>query len=164
VRLDHRVVALLLSTHLERDVGEHLVRVHVRGRAGATLEPVDLKLIVVLAIDDGLGGLLDRRQLLSVQRTDVGVGAGGRELDDRPGFHEPRVVIDRDAGNLKVLQRTRRLHAVIRVGGNLFLAEQIVFGSRLRSRCADLRTRCGRGRRFVTNTLYGGRHGIGVGL
>ncbi len=159
MRLDDRVVAFLLTTQLERDVGEHLVRVHVRGRAGATLEPVDLKLIVVLAVDHRLRRLLDCRQFLPVQGADVRVGAGRRELHDRPRLDEPGVVIDRNPGNLKILQCTRRLHAVVGVGGNLFLAEQIVFGSRVRGTC---RARCRKRARLVGDTLHG--HGRRVRL
>jgi len=90
--------------------------------------------------------------LLPVQGADVRVGARGGELHNRPGFNEPRVVIDRDSGNLKVLQRPRRLNAVVRVGWNLFLAQQIVLGSRLRG---ARRARCGKRTRFVGDPLRG---------
>ena len=62
MRLDDLVVALLVPGQLERDVGEHLVGVHVGRGAGPALIPVDLELVVIFPFHDGVGGHLDRRQ------------------------------------------------------------------------------------------------------
>jgi hypothetical protein len=54
VRLDDLVLALLVPAQLEGDVGQDLVRVHVRRGTGAALIPVDQELVVVLAVQDRL--------------------------------------------------------------------------------------------------------------
>ena len=94
VRLDDLVVALLVPGQLERDVGHHLVGVHVGRGAGAALVPVDLELVVILPLHEGFGRLLDRPEHLLVHRADIGVAAGRRQLHDRPRLDEPRIVVD----------------------------------------------------------------------
>src|SRR6185503_13707367 len=97
VRVDDLVVPFLMSRHLERDVGENLVGVHVRGCAGAALIPVDEKLIMVLALEYRLGRFLDAGQSLWLHRPDVRVCLSGSELYDRPRFYESGIVVDRNS-------------------------------------------------------------------
>ena len=123
VRLEELVLALLVAGQLEADVGEHLVGVHVRRRAGAALVPIDQELVVVLAVEHRLRAPSRSRPAFLLHRADVGVGARRRELHDRPRFDEAGIVIDRDAGDLEVLERPRRLHAVVGIGRNFFLPE-----------------------------------------
>ena len=71
------------------EVGDHLVRVHVRGGAGAGLEDVDRELSVVLAATDGVAGGGDPLGVALVEEPELGVGPRGGGLDppepvDRP--------------------------------------------------------------------------------
>ena len=149
VRLDDLVLALLAPGQLERDVGHHLVGVHVGGGAGAALVPVHLELVVVLPLHHA------RRAAFSIaastswlHRADVGVGPRRRELHDRPRLDEARVVADRDARDLEVLERACRLHAVIGVRRDRLLAEQVALHARRATRLRRPRgLGSGRGRR-----------------
>ena len=157
VRLDDLVVALLVPGQLERDVGHHLVGVHVGRGAGPALVPVDLELVVILPLHEGFGSLLDRPEHLLVHRADIGVAAGRRQLHDGPRFHEPRIVVDGDPGDLEVLERPGRLHAVVRIGGHRLLAEEIPFHPRRPAGGGRL----GRPRRLLGHGGYGGGGGSG---
>ena len=151
VRLDDLVVALLVPGQLERDVGHHLVGVHVGRGAGPALIPVDLELVVILPLHDGFGGLLDRPEHLLVHRADVGVAARRRQFHDRPRFHEPGIVADRDPRDLEVFERPRRLNTVVRRGGDRLLAQEISLhaGGPGRRRWLSGRRRLG-GRRWLS--------------
>ena len=131
MRLEELVLSLLVTGEFQPDVGQDLVGVHVRRRAGAALVPIDQELIVVLAGENRLGRLLDRRQPVRLHRADLGIGFRRGELDDRPRLDEPRIVIDRYAGKLEVLQCAQGLDAVVGVAGDLFRAEQILLHPRL---------------------------------
>ena len=123
VRLDDRVMAFLVSGELERDVGEHLVRVHVRRGAGTSLVPVDDELIVVFAVPHRVSRFLDGRKGLLLHGADVGVGSRRGEFHDGPGFDEPGIVVDRHSGDLKVLERSCCLNAIVGVRRDLFFSK-----------------------------------------
>jgi hypothetical protein len=131
VRLDDRVLAFLTPGLLQGDVGQHFVGVHVGGRAGAPLVPVDQKLIVVFAVSHGLRRLLDGRQFVLAHRTHVSVRLRRRKLHDGPGFDESRVVIDWNSRDLEILEGPGRLHAVVGIRRDLLFPDEILFGSRL---------------------------------
>jgi hypothetical protein len=61
--------------------GDHLVRVHVRARAGAGLEDVDRELVVVLAARDRVSGGGDPLGLVGVEQPELGVRARSGGLD-----------------------------------------------------------------------------------
>ena len=89
--------------------GDHLVRVHVRGRARAGLEDVDRELVVELARGDPVAGGGDPLGLLGVEEAELGVRARGRRLDpSEPAGDGGR---DRLAGDRKVLDRLACFHA-----------------------------------------------------
>ena len=90
-----------------------------------------------LPFTHGLRGLLDRREGLLLHGADVGVGARRGQLHDGPGFDEARIVVDRDSRDLEVLERPRRLDAVVGVRRDRLLAEQVALHARGRAgRCA----------------------------
>ena len=68
-------------TSVACEVRDHLVRVHVRARAGTRLEDVDRELVVELACGDPIGGCGDAARQLGVEELEVGVGARGGGLD-----------------------------------------------------------------------------------
>ena len=105
---------------LARERGEHLVRVHVRGGAGAGLEDVDRKLVVELAGRDALGCGGDALGLVRVEEAELrvhpcrgtldpaepacdGCGdrlAGDREVGDRlAGLAAPELRVRLDVGH-----------------------------------------------------------------
>ena len=63
------------------EVGDHLVRVHVRGGAGAGLEDVDRELVVVLAGRDLVARGRDALGDVGVEQAQLGVHPRGRGLD-----------------------------------------------------------------------------------
>ncbi len=126
MRLDHVVVTLIVTCQFESHIGKHFVGIHVRGSAGASLVPVHRELVVVLPSEDGLRRLLDRRQLLFAHCSDVCVGLRCSEFDDSPGLDELRIAIDGNAGDPEVFQGSRRLNAVVRISGDVFLAQKIL--------------------------------------
>ncbi len=89
--------------------GDHLVRVHVRGRARAGLEDVDRELVVELARRDPGRGGRDPLRLVAVEQAEVGVRARGGALDAAEPARDRRR--DRLAGDREVRDRLRRLAA-----------------------------------------------------
>jgi hypothetical protein len=82
--------------------GDHLVRVHVRRRAGAGLEDVDRELVVELACGDSVGGGRDPLGLVRVEQAELGVDAGGSALDppEPPGDGDrDRLARNREVGH-----------------------------------------------------------------
>ena len=92
-----------------REVGDHLVGVHVRRRSRSGLEDVDGELVVVLAGSDLVPGSGDALGQLGVQQAQLGVHAGGRGLDAaQPPDHGGR---HRLAGDREIVDGLARLRA-----------------------------------------------------
>jgi hypothetical protein len=130
VRLDDRVLAFLVSGQLEGDIGQDLVGVHVGGCARPALVPVHDKLIVVLPVQHGLAGLLDRIERFLLHGADVRIRPGGRQLHYCPGFDETRIVVDQNARELEVLEGAHGLDAVILVRRDLLLPEEVLLSAK----------------------------------
>ena len=156
VRLDDLVVALLVPGHLEGDVGQHFVGVHVGRRAGAALVPVDQELIVVLAVTHGLRGLLDGRQLFLFHGADVGVRRAAASFTMAQASTNPGIVVDRNSRDLEVLERAGRLHAVVGIRRNLLFSQEILFSSRRSGISSRLPTRLHRHVLRVLRSVHGG--------
>ena len=85
------------------EVGDHLVRVHVRRGARAGLEDVDRELVVVLAGGDRVAGGGDPLGDVGVEQPELGVGPGRRGLDPAEPVNDRRR--DRLAGDGEVGDR-----------------------------------------------------------
>jgi len=120
------VVAPRPAQQLQRPVGDHLVGVHVRRRAGAALDDVDDEIGVVPAVHHLVGGLDDGRAEVRRQDLQVHVGLGRRLLDGAQGADEQGEPADGHAGDGEVLDGAQGLHAVIGSGGNLPGAQTVV--------------------------------------
>src|SRR5204863_564 len=72
----------LAACELNRPVGDHLVGVHIRLRAGAGLKDAERELIVECTVDDFLSGAGDEIDLLQRQLAEFAVGECGAFLDD----------------------------------------------------------------------------------
>ena len=107
-RLAHVHVIVRVGA-LAGEVGDHLVRVHVRGGAGAGLEDVDGKLVVVVAGGDGVAGGGDPLGVIGVEQAELGVGARGGGLDPAEPADDGRG--DRLAGDREVGDRLGGLPA-----------------------------------------------------
>ncbi|MNZ82734.1 hypothetical protein D3C78_1014390 [compost metagenome] len=127
VRVQVLVLALGVAHRLQRQVGDHLVGVHVGRGAGAALDHVDHELVVVLAADQPRAGLADRRMLVAVEVPQLVVGIGRGLLDHRQGDHQFRVVRQRHTGQAEVVHRAQGLDAVVGIGRDFEGAEQIFF-------------------------------------
>ena len=116
-----------MAHDFERAVRDHLVRVHVGGRAGAALYHVDDELLQQRAASNVLAGLGDHPGLVVVEQAQLVVGESGRFLDACKGNDEVGIDRDRGSRDREVFQRTNRVHAVVGVARNRALPEQIVF-------------------------------------
>ena len=67
MRLNDPVLSLFVSRQFKRNVGEHLVGVHVRRRSSTSLVPVDEKLIVILAPENSLSGFFDSSRRIGIE-------------------------------------------------------------------------------------------------
>ena len=106
-----------------RDVGDHLVGIHVAAGAGAGLEHVDRELRVVPAFGDFERRLLDCRGARGVEGVEVEIGGRSRPLDQAERTDElPRHAQPADR---KVLDRALGLRAPQRVGRDLQLAQAV---------------------------------------
>jgi len=124
VRADDLVAPLRRPEDLQRPVGDHLVGVHVDGGAGAPLDGVHDELGVHLPGDDVVGRLGDGVGQPGVDVARIPVGEGGGLLHDGHGPDERRV--DGEAGDGEVLGAPQRLDAVVGLGGDLAIAEEVV--------------------------------------
>ena len=91
VRVDVLVLALLVAERLQREVGDHLVGVHVGRRAGAALDEVGDELVAHLAGDQPVAGGGDRVGDLGVEHAEVAVRQRGGLLHVAEGLDEVRL-------------------------------------------------------------------------
>ena len=126
--MQHVVVALLVAEVLQREVGDHLVRVHVGRGAGAALDHVDHELLVQRAGDQVVAGAHDRVGALRASSAPSSALARAAafltkaERADQVG-HAPRSAVP-EIGKFSTARA--RVHAPVGVGGNLLLAEEVV--------------------------------------
>ena len=127
VGMHARVGAARLAEELAGAVGEHFVRVHVVRGAGAGLIDVDDELVAQAAAQDFVGGRDDGARHAGVEPAERRVRLGGGFLDEDRGGDE--IGGRAQAADGEVLDRARRLDAVVRLGGNLQLAQRIALGA-----------------------------------
>ena len=111
------------------ELGDDLVGVHVRGRAGAGLEDVDREVAVVLAGGHLIGSVGDRLGELAVEHPQFGVGLCSCLLD--PGQRLDVGALQGLAGDGEVLHCTLRLGAVQGVHGDADFAHRVMFNAEL---------------------------------
>ena len=98
-------------------------------RAGARLVRIDDELVAMLAGEDFVGGANDRVGVLGLQPPGLAMRLRGAPLDDDDrvdeGGERPQ------SGDREVLGGAQRLDAVERVGGDLLLAERVLFSAEI---------------------------------
>ena len=126
VRMDRFLRADYAARQLNRTVGDHLVRVHVRLRAGPGLEHDERKLGVQTTVDDLLRRAHDQRHLVGGQLAERAVGLSRAFLENperannRPSPAKP---VDADR---KVVDRALRLRAPQTIGRDADFAERVL--------------------------------------
>ena len=127
VRMDGLVLPAFAAQQFVGAVREHLVAIHVVGRAGAGLIDVDHELVVVLAGQYLVGGGHDRVGQLRVEAAGFLVRQRRRLLDPH---HRPHEFAQRlQPADREVLEGTLGLNAIIRIGRHVEWAEGILFGT-----------------------------------
>ncbi len=129
VGMDPGVVRARLAQDLERAVGHDFVHVHVERDSGTRLEDVDDELVAELPGEHVLARLDDRASALLVQDPELQMSERGGLLDVHVRIDQPSRLAQ--AADREVLERARGLDAVVGVGGNLLLTEQVFFRPRL---------------------------------
>ena len=119
------VFALLVAHTLQRQVGNHLIGSHIGAGAGAALNHIDGKLVVVAALYQLVAGPDDGFALLLGDHTNLDVGHSGGLLGHRHTLDEVVVVHQQAAADVEILHSACGLHAVICLLGHLVGAEQI---------------------------------------
>ena len=122
-------VDVVVGAHLEPlpagQGGDHLVDVHVAGGAGAGLEHLHGKVLVVLAANHRLSGGGDRLGARRIQLAKLRIDLGRRQLDTGDGVNEggghrlPR--------HLEVVHGALGLGAIEGIGRHLQLSHAVVF-------------------------------------
>ena len=120
------VVAALLEAELfQREVGDHLVGIHVGRGAGPALDDIDDELFVKAPGDQFLAGLDDGAHPFGVEHAEFGIGAGCGLLHMPEGADEVGHGRDRRARNGEILDRPGGVHAPVGRLRNLFFAKEI---------------------------------------
>ena len=127
-RLAH--VDVVVRVHLAaqglcRQRGDDLVGVHIGAGAGAGLEDVDGEMLVVAALGDGAGAVLDglRHVGLHQAQVEVGLGAGGLDQSQRPD----EAAGESQPADGEVVDSALRLRRVQGLGRDVHLAEGVFF-------------------------------------
>ncbi|OQA26268.1 MAG: hypothetical protein BWY59_01444 [Verrucomicrobia bacterium ADurb.Bin345] len=110
---------------LRREIGDHFVDVHVGRSAGTGLKHVERKLVFHAAGEDLAARVAYRARPRRIQQFKLLVRPRAGPLE----LHDPVDDLDRHAlaRYVEILQRTRRVGAVIGVVRDLLLAERILF-------------------------------------
>ena len=127
VRTDVLVLAFPVAERFEREVRDHLVRVHVGRSSGAALDEIGDELVTHFAGDQPVAGAGDGIRDLRVEDSKVAIRQRGGFLDVAEGLDEVRLQRHRDVGDVEVLLPAQRLHAVVRGVRNHSCAEEILF-------------------------------------
>ena len=128
VRVERRVVTLLLAHVLQRQVGHDLVRVHVQRGTRPALEGVDGELIHTAPIFKNLVTGPDNGLRLRLrQRVEAPVGQRRRLLHLHHAPDKIREVIDGLARDVEVVHRAQGVDAVVHIGRNIEGAKQVFF-------------------------------------
>ena len=128
VGADDVVRALGMPEPLEREVGHHLVGVHVDRGAGAALVHAGRELVHAAPVDEDLVARPDDRvRHRLVQDAHLEVGQGGGLLHHDHAAHEVGDVADGGGCDGEVLDGSDRVDAVVRVRRDLLGAEQVFF-------------------------------------
>ncbi|MBG9889823.1 hypothetical protein ABE10_25335, partial [Bacillus toyonensis] len=128
-RREVSVVPLGAPRHLESDVGDDLVGVHVGRGAGPALDHADDELVVELAVDHPLRGRVDEVCALGVENPDLLVRPGACLLDHGQASHQVGIDRDRTLRDREVLLGAKRVHPPVRVGGNLLAPQGVGLGT-----------------------------------
>jgi hypothetical protein len=115
------------SCNWVRPIGDHLVGVHVRRRAGAALDHIHHELTVQVAGHDFITGLANRFADRRIEVTQFQIGFCGRFFYHRQGFDEVGEVRQGNARDPIVFYRPQGLNTEVNVGRNTALSQQIVF-------------------------------------
>ena len=124
------VVAPAVTQNLQCAVGDDLVDVHVRRGAHTALEHVDGDLVVQCAAADLHARRLDGLGTFAVEQSEFAVRRRGGLFDRGQRIDKIRVGRHSCSRDRKVLQRTRRVHAVVGLRGNIPAAERIMLTPR----------------------------------
>ena len=111
------------------EVADNFVAVHVRGRAGTTLEPVSDELIVVLAGDELVAGPHERIGNISRDRAEFLVRERSGLLHISEGDGKERFLRHRHFRDVEILLAAHRLDAVVDVIRDLEGTKEVVFNT-----------------------------------
>ena len=125
------IFTAVVTHNLQRTVGNHLVGVHVRRRAGAALNHVHGEELVELARADFAAGLGNGFEELVGEQPHLVVGHGGAQLHDGQPLDETGIVAQVELADGEVLQSAHGLHAVEHIFGDLHASEQVALGAGL---------------------------------
>ncbi len=124
--VDHVVGATGAAQELQGPVGDDLVGVHVRRGAGPALDGVDDELVHQPSRADLLAYADDRCGDVRGQEVEVAVGLRGGLLDGGQCGDQVGELGDGRPGDREVLHGPHGVHAVVGVGGDLLVSDQVV--------------------------------------
>ena len=129
VGVDERVVAARPAEDFGGAIGEHLVGVHVVRGARARLVDVDHELVAQSSPANLVGRSNDSGRHAFIKPSERLVGFGSRPFNEHRRDNEiggcPQVT------DAEIVDGSRGLDAVVRVGGDLVFTERIALGSKL---------------------------------
>ena len=124
IRVHNAVIALGAAENFDGAVCDDLIGIHVERGTGAALNRVDNELIVQLAVDDFVAGFDDCACALLRELADLKVRDRSGLLDLGNADNELRMHLE--PGDVEILMRAERLHAVIGVNRDFFFTDRIV--------------------------------------
>ncbi len=117
------VLAARAAQQLRGAVGDDLVAVHVEADARARLEYIDGEVLVPLAFLNFFRRFDNRLRRLLVDEPQLAIGQRRRFFHHRDGADQR--AMSAQPADRKVLDRARRLNAVVNVAGNFLVSERI---------------------------------------
>ncbi len=125
------VFAFLVAHQFEGTVGDHLVGIHVGRCAGTALYHVYYEMVVELAFTHLFTSGHDGVAYFGLEYAELAVGLRCSLFHHSQRFDENRVHVEPYAADVEVLHGTHGLYAEIVFDGDVLVAEQVVFDSRL---------------------------------
>ena len=125
VRTHNRVISLLLTHNFKSAICNHFISIHIRRGSSSSLNHINNELLIQLAFNHLITGLLHSLHDLWFDQSQTSVRHDASLLNHTKGLNEVAVAAQTNTSNVVVVQTTKSLHSVVSILGHLNLTKEI---------------------------------------